>query len=110
MIEMFQNIKLKKVKRLQLDYIAFNKSLVKEIKINDVREFDYIFFRVTNFLYENKEGLTSRNIYGRVTDIRHKAIQINYTSWFPKSQITVIYQRKEKIQTKLMKFYEVKKE
>ena len=106
MLELFQNIKLKKVKRKQLDFINFNRKLVKEINLDEVKEFDYIFFRITNFLYEVKEGITSRNIYGRVTDVRAKAIQINYTSWFPKSQINEVYKRKEKIQTKLMKFYE----
>jgi len=106
MLEQFQNIKLKKVKRPQLDFITFNKNLVKEIKINELEEYQYIFFRVTQFLYDNKNELKSRNVYGRVTEIRPKAIQINYTSWFPKSQINEVYKRKEKIQTKLMKFYE----
>jgi hypothetical protein len=108
MIEMFQNIKLKKVKRQQIDFVVFNRRLVKKISIDKITMFDYIFFRITGFLYERKEGMKSRNVYGRITDIREKAIQINYTSWFPKSQITEIFKRKERIQLKLIKFYEEK--
>jgi hypothetical protein len=110
MIEQYQNIKLKKVKRQQIEFVLFNEKLVKEITMKDLKMYDFIFFKVSDFLYGVKDGLKTTNIYGRITEIREKAIQINYTEWFPKSQIRNIYKKKEKIQTKLIKFYEVEKE
>jgi len=105
-IETYSNIKLPSVKKKQLEKIIFNTKLVFERKISEIEMYDYVFVVVTQYIYEQSDKIPSTKIYGRVTDIRERAIQLNYTLWLPKSQINKMYVKKPLKQTTLLMFYE----
>lgn len=78
----------------QPDKIIFNPKLCYKLP-NNYNELKYIegkniFFTCPDWITEQK-GLKSIYIYGKVTQVRPKSIQINFTEFFPISQISDIY-------------------
>ena len=80
------------IKKPQPDYIYFNEKLCRKKTMSEIDDcLGYsVFFQISQWLAQQK-NFNTVYLYGKVTDIKEKALQINFSTWFPKSQITNIY-------------------
>ena len=109
-IQLYQNILIENSPKPQVKEVYMNIKLV--IQLTDMRLFNalehkFIFFEVPKWLME-ENNFTSVRLYGKVTKISPLGFQVNYTQWFPKSQIVRLYYLIEKRDTNLIKFMDDK--
>ena len=109
-IELYENIKIPNIKKAQVKEVYFSKKLaleLKDMRLLNALEFKFIFFKIPKWLAEVTNH-NSTKLYGKITKISPKGIQINYSEWFPISQISQIFYLKETEQTNLIKFMDEK--
>ena len=105
-IELYENVKIPNTKKAQIKDVYFCRKYA--IELMDLRlinglEFKFIFFIIPKWLMEATNHYTTK-LYGRITKVSPKGIQINFSEWFPKSQIIKVFYLKETEQTTLIKF------
>lgn len=106
------NIKMVGLKKPQLDKIVLNKRFVDTINREEIKNYLNFraFIKIPSWLAQSNE-LKSNQIYGRITKITPKAIQLNYSYFFiPISQIQEIHIRRNTLkheQTLLTQYEEI---
>jgi len=105
-IELYQNIQIENSPKPQVKEVYMNIKLV--IRLTDMRLFNalehkFIFFEIPKWLMDEND-FNSVKLYGKITKISSLGFQINYTQWFPKSQIINIYYMNKQRETNLIKF------
>ena len=104
-IELYQNIQIENSPKPQVKEVYMNIKLV--IRLTDMRLFNalehkFIFFEIPKWLMKQND-FTSVKLYGKITKVSPLGFQINYTQWFPKSQIINIFYLNERRETDLIK-------
>lgn len=113
MKEEYYNIKMNGFKKPQLEKIVLNKRFVSKITKEEIKNhLNYrVFVKIPSWL-ATANKLKSNQIYGKITKITPKAIQLNYSNLFiPISQIQEIYIRRNtpvQEQTLLTQYEEIK--
>jgi len=113
MKEEYHNIKMNGLKKPQLEKIILNKRYVDKITKEEIKNhLNYrVFIKIPSWL-ATVNNLKSNQIYGRITKITPKAIQLNYADFYvPISQIQKIYIRRNapvQEQTLLTQYEEIK--
>lgn len=105
-IQLYKNILIENSPKPQVKEVYMNIKLVNQL--TDMRLFNalkhkFIFFEIPKWLME-ENNFTSVRLYGKMTKVSPLGFQVNYTKWFPKSQIIRIYYLKERKETDLIKF------
>jgi len=109
-IELYENVQIPNTKKAQVKEVYFNRKYaieLKDLRLINALEFKFIFFHIPKWLME-ATNFNSTKLYGKITKVSNKGIQINFSQWFPKSQILKVFYLKETEQVNLIKFMEDK--
>lgn len=109
-IDLYENVQIPNSKKAQVKEVYFNKKYaleLKDMRLINALEFKFIFFHIPKWLMEATNHKSTK-LYGKITEVRPKAIKINFSEWFPKSQILKVFYLKETDQINLIKFMDDK--
>ena len=104
---MYKNIQLKGIVKPQVSNVAFVKDVTIELNISDLKNNigNNIYFIIPRWLAEKKH-FSSCKLYGKITAVSPRGIQISYAEWFPISQLRKIHKYTGGKQTNILKFVE----
>jgi len=103
----FHNIKIKDTKKAQVSFVYLHKGFAKRLQPEEIRKLKgkYVFFIIPQWLAIEK-NFSSTKLHGKVTAVSTKGVRINFTEWFPISQIRELYILSKGKQDNLIKFME----
>jgi len=106
-ILVFENVRIKKVKKPQVKEVIFYSKLAKELDKEEIRDLKdkFVFVILPRWLVKEK-GFSSCRLYGRVTRVSRKGFQLNFSEWFPISQIKHLFIHQKSKQSDMLKFVE----
>lgn len=81
------------INKPQVENVMFNKNLCEKIERKDCKKNlgRSIFFIITEWLLSKNTRLKSIYLYGKITKVTPKALEINFSIYIPLSQIRDIY-------------------
>jgi len=108
-LEKYKYVQIDGLKKKQIDLVIFNSKFAIEKPIEDIDKLNgrFVFFIISNWLCRQEDfPFNTTKLYGRITDVRPKSFQINFSMWFPKSQLKKIFVKTTKQQYRLINFME----